>query len=89
MGVTSADLERGLIDFGRVVVQGMQTWDSLRKTTAAPPAATEPVAKTAVVNQQSVYSDKPAAATGLAALPPIVWLAGAGLAVWWLARRKR
>jgi hypothetical protein len=84
MGVSMKDIEAGLLDVNKVLVQGMTTWDLLSGKGAAPPAAQTTVSLPAVNNPQQVATSTPSGAFSLGSIPPWAWLAGGvGLYLVW------
>ncbi len=86
MGVSSEDLSKGILDFGKVIVDGMKTWESISKGGSPPLAQTTTPSQPAVANQQQV-AVQPMGGLDLNAVPPWAWLLG-GVGVFLLWRRR-
>lgn len=82
MGVSMDDVNRGVLEAGKVLTAGMEAWN--RIAGKAPSVATPPIVASApaggsVSNQTQGVSP---AKTGLAAIPGWVWLLGVGALLW-------
>jgi hypothetical protein len=85
MGTSLADIGRGMLDTGKVLVDGMNAWNNMvgkGTSSATPPIASTTVSQPAVSNQTVSNPQTMMGGLGLGAIPPWAWLVGLGLLAW-------
>jgi hypothetical protein len=85
MGVQLADVQKGVLDTAKVIVDGMNAWNQMQgkgTSSATPPLASTTVSQPAVSNQTVSKPQSMAPTNGLAAVPMWVWAAGALILLW-------
>ena len=88
MGVSLEDVQKGVLDTAKVLVDGMNAWNKIQGTgtsTATPPIQSGTVSQPSVANTQQTQTQSMSAALG--SIPPWAWLLG-GLGLLWYARGR-
>lgn len=83
MGVSLESLQRGVLDTAKVLVDGMNTWNTFQgkgTSTAVPPIASTTVSQPSVSNQS--VSNPQSMLSGLGTMPSWLWAVGIGLLLW-------
>ena len=92
MGLTWDDINSGASDVASILNKGMAAWNAVTgkpmgtASTTVSPAS--PAAASAAVQSQSPAKGA-VNPSPLASVPTWAYLAGGGVLVWWLSRRKR